>query len=220
MSKNKIKIGVFDSGLGGLSFVRAIQKELPESEVIFKNDSKHVPYGDRDIEEIHRFVLPILKELEREGCRVIVIACNTVTTNMINRLRKEISVPLVGTEPMVKPAAANTKTKVIAVCATPRTLASVRYKSLKHDYAKGVRVIEPECNDWANMIEYNNINRDKIAKTIDGVCKEGADQIVLGCTHYHWIEELIRRLAAGRAEVIQPEVATIAQLKRVISQLP
>lgn len=214
------KIGVFDSGVGGLSVVKAIQKELPELEIVYKEDKPHVPYGNRDIDEIHNFVKPIFREFIDEDCRVIVVACNTVTTNLIERLRQEFSVPMVGMEPMVKPAAEATKTKVIAVCATPRTLSSERYKRLKDEYAKGVQVLEPNCSDWALMIESNTLNREKIAKTVENVIAQGADQIVLGCTHYHWIERQINELTAGRAAVIQPEQATIAQLKRVLQRLP
>jgi glutamate racemase len=122
-------------------------------------------------------------------------------------------------EPMVKPAAAATKTKVIAVCATPRTLASERYRWLKAEYAKGVEVLEPDCSDWAYMIENNTLDRDKVAKTIEFVIVNGADQIVLGCTHYHWIEEIMNDIAQSRANIIQPEDPVIAQLKRVLAQL-
>jgi glutamate racemase len=202
-----------------LSVARAIQKELPKLEVIFKNDEQHVPYGTRSVEELYGFTKPILQSLADEGCKVIVVACNTVTTNFINRLRDELPVPLVGMEPMVKPAAAATKTGVIAVCATPLTLSSARYRWLKQQYAKGVQVLEPDCSNWSYMIENNRIDREKVAKIVDDSCRVGADQIVLGCTHYHWIEQLIKELADRRANVIQPEVPVIAQLKRVLEQL-
>jgi glutamate racemase len=216
----RVKIGVFDSGVGGLSVVKAIQKELPDLEIVYKDDKQHVPYGTRSIDEIHNLIRPIFQEFVDEGCRIIVVACNTVTTNLIPQLRKEFSVPMVGMEPMVKPAAEATKTGIIAVCATPRTLSSERYAWLKKEYAKDVKVLEPDCGDWALMIESDNLNREKIAKTIEKVIELSADEIVLGCTHYHWIEQLIKEIAAGRATVIQPEKPVIEQLKRVIEQLP
>jgi glutamate racemase len=216
----RVKIGVFDSGVGGLSVVKAIQKELPDLEIVYKDDKQHVPYGTRSIDEIHNLIRPIFQEFVDEGCRIIVVACNTVTTNLIPQLRKEFSVPMVGMEPMVKPAAEATKTGIIAVCATPRTLSSERYAWLKKEYAKDVKVLEPDCGDWALMIESDNLNREKIAKTIEKVIELSADEIVLGCTHYHWIEQLIKEIAAGRATVIQPEKPVIEQLKRVLSQLP
>lgn len=215
----KSKVGVFDSGVGGLSVVKAIQRELPELDVIYKDDKQHVPYGTRSIDEIHNFIRPIFQAFVDEDCQVIVIACNTVTTNLIPKLREEFGVPMVGLEPMVKPAAERTKTGVIAVCATPRTLTSKRYAWLKQEFAQGVKVLEPDCSDWALMIENNSLEREKVAKNIEAVIAQGADEIVLGCTHYHWIEQLIKDLAAGRAEVIQPEKPAIEQLKRVLGQL-
>jgi glutamate racemase len=217
---SQVKIGVFDSGVGGLSIVRSIQKGLPDLEITYKDDKKHVPYGTRSVEEIHNFVRPIFQEFINEGCQVIVVACNTVTTNLIEQLRQEFTVPLIGIEPMVKPAATATKTRVIAVCATPRTLASDRYGWLKQQYATSIKVLEPDCSDWASMIEANTLDREKIAKTIEGVIAENADQIVLGCTHYHWIEQIITDMAQGRAEIIQPEQALVKQLKRVLERLP
>jgi glutamate racemase len=218
MSK-RIKIGVFDSGVGGLSVVKAIQKALPDLEIAYKDDKEHVPYGTRDIEEIYGFIKPIFQEFIDEGCQVIVVACNTVTTNLISRLRQDYPVPMVGMEPMVKPAVEHTKAGVITVCATPRTLQSDRYNWLKNEYAEGIKVLEPDCSNWAYMIENNSLDREKVAKIIEGSIISGADEIVLGCTHYHWIEEIIKEMAKGRAEVIQPEAPTIEQLKRVLAQL-
>lgn len=216
---NKVKIGVFDSGVGGLSVVKAIQHALPDSEIIYKDDKPHVPYGSRDIDEIHDFIRPIFQEFIDEECRVVVIACNTVTTNLIKQLRNEFPIPMVGMEPMVKPAAEATKTGIIAVCATPGTLASPRYKWLKEHYARNIKVLEPDCSGWAYMIENNSVDREEIAKIVEDSILAGADQIVLGCTHYHWIEQIIKDMAKGRAEVIQPEKPVVVQLKLVLGQL-
>lgn len=214
-----MKIGVFDSGVGAIPVINAIQKQLPDVEIIYKDDKRHLPYGSKSVNQIHEFVRPIFQEFIDEGCKVIVVACNTVTTNLITQLRQEFPVPMVGMEPAVKPAAEATKTGVIAVCATPRTLSSERYAWLKQEYAKDITVLEPDCSEWAMMIENNRLDRDKVAKSISEVCEAGADQIVLGCTHYHWIEKLIDQLANGRAQVIQPETPVINQLKRVLERL-
>lgn len=210
------KIGVFDSGIGGLSVKRAIGKALPDAEILFRSDREHMPYGDKPPEEVLSYVVPILEDLEAEACDAIVIACNTVTTTLIEELRRRTKVPLVGIEPMVKPAAKQTKTGIIAVCATPATLASKRYGWLKETYAQGVKVIEPDCSRWAYMIEHDQVNEETLASQIKDVCNQGADVIVLGCTHYHWIEESLRKLAKGHAEIIQPEQAVVAQLIRVL----
>lgn len=213
------KIGVFDSGVGGLSVAKAIEKAFPENEVIFVNDHQNVPYGTKTPEQILNLVEPILKRLVRKGCQVIVVACNTVSTTVVTELRAHISVPLIALEPMVKPAAELTKSKIIAVCATPTTLAGQRYKWLKETYAKGIKVLEPDCHDWAAMIETNKVDRKKISNEIDEACRNGADVIVLGCTHYHWIEDMINEIAAGRAKVIQSEQPVVKQLNKVLEQL-
>ena len=214
-----MKIGVFDSGVGGLSVVNAIKRALPELVIDYREDREHVPYGNKPMGEVYDYVLPILQAIVAGGARVIVIACNTVTTNLIEKLRKEVPVPLIGMEPMIKPAAAQTKTGVIAVCATPATLRSRRYAYLKDTFAADVRVLEPNCSDWAAMIEQSAVNKDVIADRLGAVLTEKADVIVLGCTHYHWIEQEIREIAAGKALVLQPETPVLTELKRVLAQL-
>jgi glutamate racemase len=215
-----VKVGVFDSGIGGLSVANAIEAALPGLDVAFRNDSAHVPYGDRPLDEIYAFCEPVLRRLiDEDGAQVVVVACNTVTTNLIGRLREELPVPLVGMEPSVKPAAEATRSGVITVFATPRTLESERYAWLKATYADGVRVLEPDCSDWSAMIESNRVNVAHIAEIVERSIAEGADELVLGCTHYHWIEDTIRELAAGRAEVLQPEQPVIAQLERVLAAI-
>jgi len=214
-----VKIGVFDSGVGGLSVANAINAALPDDEIILREDREHVPYGSRQPAELLSLVTPILQELVDLGCAVIVVACNTVTTTIIKELREHFDIPLVAVEPMIKPAAAMTKSKVIAVCATPATLASARYAELKKEFASEITVLEPDCSDWASMIEQTMIEQTEVADRMEEVLAKGADVIVLACTHYHWIETEIRKLIAGRAEVIQPERALIAQLKRVLAQL-
>lgn len=219
MKLMKYKIGVFDSGVGGLSVAQAIEKALPKTKVVFVNDTKNVPYGTKSPQEVHRYVLPILKKLVKDGCDVIVIACNTVTTTLINKLREEIKVPLIGMEPMVKSAASQTHSGIIAVCATPATLKSERYEWLKETFAKDIAVIEPDCSRWSKMIETEKIDRDFIAGQIKHVCDQKADVIVLGCTHYHWIEDEIRMLAEGRALVLQPEQNVIRRVVRTLDEL-
>lgn len=213
-------IGVFDSGVGGASVVKAIKLALPTDQVVYIDDQANLPYGTKTSAQLIKLVTPKLQSLIDQGCQVIVIACNTVTTTIIDQLRQQFSIPLVGMEPMVKPAADLSNSHIIAICATPATLASPRYADLKSKYAQNVRVIEPDCSDWAQMIESHQIDRQKIQERIETVCQAGADVIVLGCTHYHWIEDVIRSIAKGRAEVLQPEKPVIAQLKQVLEQLP
>lgn len=215
-----IKVGVFDSGVGGKSVVSAIQNELPELEIIYAEDPENVPYGDKTPERLLELVVPKLKSLEDAGCQVIVVACNTVTTTIIKQVREQIKVPIVAIEPMVKPACELTKSKVIAVCATPATLKSPRYKELLELNAKDVTILEPDCSDWAYLIENNQQNNKMIEDRIREVCVKGADVIVLACTHYHWIEDEVTETASEyNAQVLQPEQAITAQLKRVLERL-
>ena len=213
------KVGVFDSGVGGLSVAAAIERALPSLEVVYVNDRKNVPYGSKTHDVLLELVTPILQKLIDDGFEVIVIACNTATTLLISELRERLTVPLIGIEPMVKTATAITKTDVIAVCATPATLQSNRYTWLKSTYASGKIVLEPDCSQWSYMIEHNKVNDAYIQQQITAACDAGADVIVLGCTHYHWIEEKIRTMAQGRAEVLQPEQAIVRQLQNVLADL-
>lgn len=212
-----MKIDVFDSGIGGKSVANAIEKALPEVEVRFVHDTpEHFPYATRQPDEIYGFILPIFQSLVDEGCDAIVIACNTVSTTLAPRLRSAFSVPLVALEPMVKPAAALTKSGVVCVCATPTTLASERYAWLKETFGQACTFVEPDCADWSALIERNQMTEARIRQGIDPALKRGADVIVLGCTHYHWIEQKIKQIVAGKAEVLQPEQAVVAQVKRVL----
>ena len=209
-------IGVFDSGVGGLSVAHAVQKALPQAKIILREDKKNLPYGTKTPDQLFGLVRPILDEMVAAGCEIIVVACNTVTTTIIGRLREVLSVPLIGMEPMVKPAAEMTKTGVMAVFATPTTLASTRYAELKQTYATGIKVVEPDCSNWSYMVEHNEVDERQIQANVQIALDADADVIVLGCTHYHWIEDLIQSFCSDRATVIQPEQPVIAQLKRVL----
>lgn len=213
-----MRIGVFDSGVGGLSVAWAIQQAFPDDRVEVVEDADNVPYGTKTPQQLYELTLPILQDMATR-CQVIVIACNSLSTNCIADLRTVIPVPLVGLEPMIKPAAAQTKSGVIAVCATPATLGSRRYQDLKQRYAQDVQVIEPDCSRWASLIQANQLDRFSIHAQIEQACDAGADVIVLGCTHYHWIEGMVREAAAGRASVLQPEQAVIKQLWKVTEDL-
>ena len=212
-------IGVFDSGVGGLSVANAISSAIPDIEVIVREDKANLPYGTKTPVVLLTLVEPILHEMVNQGCEIIVIACNTVTTTIIMQLRERIAVPLIGMEPMVRPAAKQSKTGTIAVFATPTTLASTRYDELKSSYATGITVVEPDCNTWSYMVEHRQVDEDLIKKNVDYAINQGADVIVLGCTHYHWIEILINQLADGKATVLQPEQPVIQQLKKIITTL-
>lgn len=212
-----MKIGVFDSGVGGRSFILAISIRFPEAEIVYKDDRENVPYGNKPPEELLKLSLPIFHEFEQENCDVVLVACNTITTNIISELRKNITIPLVGVEPMIKPASEISKTRTIAVCATPATLSSNRYTILKQQFATGLEVFEPDCNNWAYMIENNMQNELELKNMTESLRKKNVDVVVLGCTHYHWIEDELRALCLPDIQVIQPIEPVLNQLERVLT---
>jgi len=207
-----MKIGVFDSGIGGRSVANAIEDAFLDVEVIFLSDPTNLPYGTKSPQELKKLVKPKMQELLNSGVEVIVIACNTLSTTILEYIKSIVDVPVLGVEPMVQEAAAITHNNVIAVCATPTTLSSERYQYLKNKYAKNVKILEPDCSRWTKMIETNTIDRVEIQEKINSVCDKGADVIVLGCTHYHWIEDLIKNTAKNRASVINPEAKIVEEL--------
>jgi len=200
-----MKLGVFDSGIGGEAIANAMRKTFPNSEILIVNDHEHVPYGNRTADEIFTLTDSAIQPLLSSKCDIIIIACNTATALAIDDLRKKYpSQKFVGIEPMIKTAAKLTKSNTIGVCATPATLKSDRYHKLVQKYGSELNIIEPDCSNWAQMIENNQINYQNIDKIVRDVCDKGADVIVLGCTHYQYIKECIIKSAKGRAKVIEP----------------
>lgn len=212
-----MKLGVFDSGIGGEAVANALRLSFPSAEIITVNDTSHLPYGDKSPEEIRRLTDIAIQPLIISACDVIVIACNTATALAISYLRERYPNQLfIGIEPMIKSAASMTTSKIIAVCATPATLSSPRYKELVEAHGVDLHIIEPDCQTWATMIENNTINHQIIKTTIENACDQGADVIVLGCTHYHWIKEEIIALTNGRAEVIEPSEAIGRRVEQLL----
>lgn len=208
-----MKLGVFDSGIGGEAVAAALLRTFPAAIITTVNDRAHVPYGDKPRAEIITLTDKAIQPLLAQRCDVIIIACNSATTAAIQVLRASYPTQkFIGIEPMVKPAAKATKSGTIAICATPATLASPRYLALKAEHAANLTVLEPDCSDWAHMIEHNQLNHQKIIATVNELCSAGADVIVLGCTHYHWIKELVVEAAAGRAQVLEPSEAIGARV--------
>ncbi len=216
-----VKIGVFDSGIGGQAIAERLKTLFPDTEIISVNDGEHVPYGSKSEDEIKQLTLAAIQPLIELNCDAIVIACNTATTVAITTLRASYpDIHFVGIEPMVKPAAAVTKTKKIAVLATPRTLASERYKNLKEQWASDVEIIEPDCSDWAQLIELNRSSEIPIESLIDKLIEQNVDVIVLGCTHYHWLKDRIVAVVSSKATVLEPSDAIGSRLDQLLSTEP
>jgi glutamate racemase len=212
-----VKIGVFDSGIGGQAIAEKLQQLFPSVEIISVNDSLNVPYGSKSSGEIIELTNTAIKPLLDAECNAIVIACNTATTNAISALRASYpTVHFVGIEPMIKPAAALTKTDVIAVLATPSTLASPRYQELKNQWAADLTVIEPDCSNWAKLIETNQTDQIDIQNIIADLNQKNVDVIVLGCTHYHWLKDQIQATAGPSVKVLEPSDAIGARLDSLL----
>lgn len=212
-----MRIGVFDSGIGGEAVALRLQKSFPDAEITTVNDRKHVPYGDRTDTEIITLTHNALQPLLHGTYNCIVIACNTATTVAIEWLRTTYPEQLfIGLEPMIKPAVAMTETGIIAVCATPSTLRSSRYQALKQHYLGNTICLEPNSRQWAHMIEHSHLDTAAIRLEIEDVISQGADVIVLACTHYHWIRELIETAADGRALVIDPSEAIARRIRMLL----
>lgn len=212
-----MKIGVFDSGIGGEAIANEIKKSMPNAELITVNDKKNVPYGDKTDQAIIELTDNAIQPLINQSCDIIVIACNTATAIAIDFLRaKYPNQKFIGIEPMIKTAAKLTKSNTITVCATPATLKSSRYKMLTQKYRDNINIIQPDCSTWAKMIEDNEINKNTIKNIVDQSCDQKSDVIVLGCTHYHWIKDLIIDLANKRAVIIEPTEAIIKRIKQIL----
>lgn len=212
-----MKLGIFDSGVGGEAVAEALKLTFPTAEILTASDKPNVPYGSKTPDKVRSLTNAAIQPLLAAHCDVIILACNTATTHAIQYLRELYpSQRFIGIEPMVKPASQHTKTGTIAICATPATLASERYAELKTTYATNLTVLEPDCSDWAYRIEHNSLNETAIRQVIIPLLDQGADTIVLGCTHYHWIKETIQEIAADKAVILEPSEAIGRRVQQLL----
>lgn len=212
-----MKLGVFDSGIGGEAVAAALRRTFPDAEILTVNDRQNVPYGEKTKGAVVVLTEAAIQPLLAAACDIIILACNTATTAAIATLRAHYpDQKFIGIEPMIKPAAALTKSGTIAVCATRATLDSKRYAELVERYGKDLKIIEPDCSQWAYWIEHNQLNHAHVKQIVDYVCSMGADVIVLGCTHYHWIKDDIIALANGRAAVLEPSEAIGRRVEQLL----
>ena len=205
-------IGIFDSGLGGLSVLKEIHKQLPNIPLHYVADQVHVPYGKRDLDEIRGYALEISRFLINAGARMIVVACNTASAAALKTLRKEFTtIPIIGMEPAVKPAAMNTKSGIVGILATPATFEAEVFQSLVDRFANHIKVLTNTATGLVEAVEAGNFNspetRKIIEKGIIPMLEQGADTIVLGCTHFPLVLPLIRDVAGERVRIIEPATA-------------
>jgi len=212
-----MRIGVFDSGIGGKVVAMSLQQSLVDVEIVLINDQENMPYGDKTRNRVIELTIDAVKPLIDVKCDVIIIACNTASTTALLPLRtKYPNQKFIGLDPMIKPAAKITKTNRIAVCATPRTLKSKRYNELKNTWANDIKVIEPDCSSWANLIEHNEIDEIDLAATINSLIEQKVDVIVLGCTHYHLIKQQIIDIVGSKITVLEPTNTIAERIKNII----
>jgi glutamate racemase len=212
-----VPIGIFDSGLGGLSVWRQIVRQLPDESTVYFADRAHVPYGGRQPQEIRAYSEAICTALTEAGCKVIVVACNTASAVALHHLRERFPACLIlGLEPAVKPAVAITRSGVVGVMATPATFQGRLYRATVGRHAASVQVVEQVCLGLADLVEAGDLAGTRtdalLLSFLEPMLAAGADTIVLGCTHYPFVIEAIRRLVGPDVAVIDPAPAVARHL--------
>lgn len=213
-------IGVFDSGLGGLSVLAAIARALPHADLAYLADTAHVPYGDKHDDFIRGRVLAIGNHLVAQGCRMLVVACNTATAHAVMELRHQHpGIAVVGTEPGVKPAAQSSRSGRIAVLATEATARSQRLQRLIDAHAAHVEVRVQACPGWATRVETLNLDgpelEAEVRANVQPLIDAGVDRIVLGCTHYAFLTPILEPITHGHAELVDVADAVARQVMRL-----
>jgi glutamate racemase len=214
-------IGIFDSGVGGLSVLRAIRAQMPEESIIYLGDQGHVPYGPRPLEEVQAFSGQITRFLLRKGAKLIVVACNTASAAALQSLRQSFpAISFVGMEPAVKPAAEQTRSGVVGVLATPATFQGALYASVVERFAQGVTVLQDTCPGLVGQIEKGELDAPEtesiLRAALQPMLAQGIDTVVLGCTHYPFVIPLIERIAGKNVRVIDPAPAVARQAGRLL----
>jgi glutamate racemase len=216
-------IGVLDSGVGGLSLLRAIQAELPQENLLYVADSAHAPYGDKSTAWISERSAQIISFLVEQQCKAVVIACNTITAVAVSELRDQFAIPIIAIEPAIKPAAAMTQSGVIAVMATTRTLHSESLQRLRTRYAAGVEVLFVPCPGLADRVESVDLDSSEVEQLLRNLLApalyKGVDTLVLGCTHYPFLIDSIQRVAGPDVQIIDPSAAVAAEVGRRLQAL-
>jgi len=216
-------VGIFDSGVGGLSVLRAIRALIPQQPLIYLADQAHVPYGPRPLDEVRTFAEGITRFLLGLGARLIVVACNTASAAALHYLRTTFpEVPFVGMEPAVKPAAEQTQTGRVGVLATPATFQGALYASVVERFAAHVRLYQDTCPGLVEAIEAGALDapatRRILERALQPMLAEGIDTVVLGCTHYPFVIPLIQEVAGPSVRVIDPAPAVARQTLRLLER--
>jgi len=214
-------IGIFDSGVGGLSVLRSIREQMPEESIIYFGDQGHIPYGLRPMEQIRSFSEAITNYLLDKQAKIIVVACNTASAAALKVLREKFpDVQFVGMEPAVKPAAEHTQTGRVGVLATPATFQGALYASVVERFANGVELLQNTCPGLVQQIEQGNLDGIATRRILEDallpMLEKNIDTVVLGCTHYPFVIPLIQQIAGENVRVIDPAPAVAKQAQRLL----
>ena len=219
---NNNPIGVFDSGVGGISIWKEIISLLPKENTIYLADSKNAPYGQKTKEEIIALSVKNTEYLLSKGCKIIVVACNTATTNAITYLRANYDVPFIGIEPAIKPAALKTKTKHIGVLATKGTLNSELFSTTSGKFADDIEINEQIGEGLVPLIESGKINSKEmtvlLSEYINNLLEKNIDYLVLGCSHYPFLIPQIEKIVSNKVKIIDSGEAVAKQTKAILKQ--
>lgn len=215
-------IGIFDSGIGGLSIAKRIAQTLPNEDLIYVADSAYAPYGDISVTDIKQRVTHIANWLVAQRCKALVIACNTATVNVVDQLRQELSLPIIGVEPAIKPAAKESKTKKVAVLATQATASNQRFLSLVEQHKNGSEVFIQPCPGLVELIEQGLFDSKEcvalLQRYLNPLIERQVDTIVLGCTHYPFVSATIQQIVGNHIKVIETAMPVTKQLIRQLTQ--
>lgn len=211
-------IGIFDSGLGGLSVARSIRQLLPGEDLIYVADSLHAPYGDKTPDYTLERCLSLMAFLQQQKVKAVVTACNTATLTAIQQLRNLYALPIIGVEPGIKPAASLSRSGIVGVLATRQALNSSSYQRLQRRFADRTRFEVQACDGWVEQIEKLDLDSETtqalVRRYVEPLLEKGADTLVLGCTHYAFLETLIRSVAGPAVTVVNTSNAVARQLSR------
>lgn len=214
-------IGVIDSGIGGRGIEKEIRKLLPDEEILYFADTKNFPYGTKKISILHKILEKNINTLLQKGAEVIVLACNSATVSSVNYLRKKFNVPIIGVVPAIKPAAEVTKTKNIAIFATPITSKSNYQNELIKKCCQGCKVYKISFKNLAGLIEKGKTNAatSEAAAVWKKYQDKNIDVIVLGCTHYTLIRDKIQKIVGKNIKIIDSNKAVARQVKKVYATI-
>ncbi|MFK5890597.1 MAG: glutamate racemase [Flavobacteriaceae bacterium] len=218
--KHSNLIGIFDSGIGGTSIWKEINKLLPQENTLYLADTLNAPYGEKPKDEILKLNIKNTEFLLKKDCKIIVVACNTATTNAINYLRNNYNVPFIGIEPAIKPAALKTKTNNIGVLATQGTLSSQLFSKTSNTISNNINIHEQNGDGLVQLIEKGATNsietQELLTKYLKPMLSKNIDCLVLGCTHYPYLMPQIRKIVGPKVNIIDSGFAVAKQLKNIL----